>query len=75
MQLPNAHYVVQALMMTEGARQQLINTDASQSLSNNSFLPGGTPLKLCPASSSTDLFQITSAEVTKQPIYLYVYGQ
>lgn len=35
-------------------------------------LPGGTPMSLCPASKSTDLFNITSVEVTKQPIYMYV---
>jgi len=33
-------------------------------------LPGGTPLNLCAVSRSMDLFQITSVELSKQPLYL-----
>lgn len=36
-------------------------------------LPGGSPLSLCSVSRPTDLFQISSVELTKQPLYLYVY--
>ena len=35
-------------------------------------VPGGTPLSFCPQSSPTDLFNITYAEVTKQPLYMSV---
>ncbi|OQO14035.1 hypothetical protein B0A48_00911 [Cryoendolithus antarcticus] len=43
-------------------------------------LPGGTPLRLCPRSRSTDLYQIKSIEITKQPLYIeddflfHIYG-
>lgn len=35
-------------------------------------LPGGTPISLCKESSSTDLFNITSVELVRQPVYMYV---
>jgi hypothetical protein len=35
-------------------------------------VPGGTPLSFCEVSRSTDLFDITSVELTKQPLYMYV---
>ena len=47
--------------------------DISESLiSHPRELPGGSPFSLCKESSSTDFFNISSVEVTHQPIYMYV---
>ncbi|KAI4866794.1 hypothetical protein F4820DRAFT_446670 [Hypoxylon rubiginosum] len=43
-------------------------------------IPGGTPFSFCEASRPTDLFEITSVELTQQPVYIddeftvHVYG-
>ncbi|KAK3318080.1 hypothetical protein B0H66DRAFT_621771 [Apodospora peruviana] len=33
-------------------------------------VPGGTPFRFCHVSSPTDLFNITSVELTRQPVYI-----
>ena len=35
-------------------------------------LPGGTPMSLCNESSPTDLFNVSSVQLSKQPLYMYV---
>ncbi|KAK6419603.1 Phosphatidylglycerol/phosphatidylinositol transfer protein [Oleoguttula sp. CCFEE 5521] len=43
-------------------------------------IPGGTPLRLCPQSHPTDLFQIDSIDITANPVYIeddflfHIYG-
>ena len=41
-------------------------------LSLDADIPGGSPLGFCDVSGSTDLFQISSVEITKQPVYMFV---
>lgn len=59
-----------------GLQKTLFAEHQSSKLSSNPDslkveLPGGSPLSLCEVSRPTDLFNITSVEVTKQPIYMY----
>jgi hypothetical protein len=53
--------------------QKILGNEASVS---NSFgateLPGGSPFSLCEVSRPTDLFEITSVELTQQPVYMCV---
>lgn len=55
----------------------LLDTRSSQkplssgtSLLHASQIPGRTPLRLCPESRDSDLFQISSAIIDRQPVYM-----
>ncbi|KAI2629984.1 hypothetical protein GGR54DRAFT_587226 [Hypoxylon sp. NC1633] len=49
-------------------------------LSSRAEIPGGSPFSFCDVSRSTDLFNITSVELTRQPVYIddeftvHIYG-
>ena len=76
MRLLGLEGVVQALSMFPHPQKTLGDDiqpdDRSDMRSFKAGLPGGSPLQLCEVSRPTDLFGITSVELTKQPIYMYV---
>lgn len=41
-------------------------------LPSQAEIPGGSPFSFCEVSRSTDLFNISSVELTRQPVYMYV---
>ncbi|KAI0191646.1 hypothetical protein F4808DRAFT_443680 [Astrocystis sublimbata] len=65
--------------------QTPLTSSLSKTQHHDSFsrpeLPGGSPFSLCDVSRPTDLFQIDSIEVTKQPVYIedvftfHLYGE
>ncbi|KAH8165903.1 hypothetical protein CIB48_g2344 [Xylaria polymorpha] len=58
-----------------------LQTHRSHHLFSRPELPGGSPFSLCDVSQPTDLFQVASIELTKQPIYIedvfqfHLYGE
>lgn len=61
-----------ALSLTPALQKPLTNGILQDSFSRGADLPGGSPFSLCQASQPTDLFDIQSVELTKQPVYMYV---
>jgi hypothetical protein len=59
--------IFQTLLPDDGIRNHI----SQELISEPPELPGGSPFSLCKASSSTDLFNISSVEITHQPIYMY----
>ncbi|KAH9904473.1 hypothetical protein F4778DRAFT_732605 [Xylariomycetidae sp. FL2044] len=85
MQLPLFHDILRALPVTWDFSSQKPLTssglsDASPALLPYPELPGGSPFSLCEVSRPTDLFNITSVEITKRPVYIeddfliHIYG-
>lgn len=69
------NHTMRTPMLVDATRALSVSSAIQQRLGGQlSFhdLPGGTPFSLCPVSSSTDLFDTTSIELTKQPVYLCV---
>jgi hypothetical protein len=49
-------------------------SDVSTSqLAENPELPGGSPMSLCKESSPSDLFKVSSVELSRQPLYMCVH--
>jgi len=74
MRLPSLADAVRALSFSPRQQKPLggghDDSLSSLRLEERPELPGGTPISLCKASSPSDLFQVTSVELTKQPLYL-----
>ncbi|CAJ2504237.1 Uu.00g116310.m01.CDS01 [Anthostomella pinea] len=73
MRIPGLEYTARALSLSTGSQRPL-SDDPFRGVSDTRFLsrpelPGGTPLSLCEVSRPTDLYNITSVEVTQQPIH------
>ncbi|KAL2205968.1 hypothetical protein CC79DRAFT_1322485 [Sarocladium strictum] len=67
---PGAGQVSRLLALLPGqAAQKPFNGEPS-SLATTNTIPGGTPLRLCPESRDTDLFQISLATIERQPVYI-----
>jgi len=78
MRMPLLADVVRALSFSPGLQKVLggghhndVSTSTSR-LAERSELPGGTPISHCKESSPTDLFNVSSVELTKQPLYMYI---
>lgn len=70
MRVPNLENAARALSMSFGFQQPIVNKGhANDSLSLRPDLPGGSPLSLCEVSQLTGIFQFTSVQITKQPLY------
>lgn len=72
------NYPLPALALFNGPQELLRGDDfgvPDGSVARNELkeLPGGSPLSLCPISSSTDLFQIDTIVVDRMPVHMSVF--
>ncbi|KAI5863771.1 hypothetical protein GGS23DRAFT_513425 [Durotheca rogersii] len=84
MRIPMLKDAAKALSLSPGLQKTLsggLSSGLSDALlSLKADIPGGSPFSFCEVSRSTDLFDITSVELTKQPVYIddefsvHIYG-
>ncbi|KAK7979807.1 hypothetical protein PG989_012264 [Apiospora arundinis] len=67
MRIPSFGEAARALRLLQGLQKPL---NSGISLASTANIPGGTPFTLCPESRSTDLFQISSVVIERQPVYI-----
>ncbi|KAI1371191.1 hypothetical protein F4677DRAFT_436223 [Hypoxylon crocopeplum] len=73
MRIPTLDDVARLLSISPGV-QKILGSESSSRLSAppslKAEIPGGTPFSFCEVSRPTDLFDITSVELTQQPVYI-----
>ncbi|KAI2473471.1 hypothetical protein F4781DRAFT_380433 [Annulohypoxylon bovei var. microspora] len=74
MRIPMLEDVVRSLSILPGFQKPL-TSESSSGLSEippslKVSIPGGSPFSFCEVSRPTDLFSITSVELTEQPVYI-----
>lgn len=76
MQIPLFKDATRALSLSPVFQNSLSGEPSSEiagtPLSSKDIEAGGSPLSFCEVSRSADLFNITSVELTQQPVYMYV---
>jgi hypothetical protein len=76
MRLPLLTDAVRALSFSPGPQKVFSGSHRDDvttlRLAERPELPGGTPMSLCSESSPTDLFNVSSVQLSKQPLYMYV---
>ncbi|KAI0884649.1 uncharacterized protein GGS22DRAFT_164033 [Annulohypoxylon maeteangense] len=73
MQIPMLKDPAKALSLFAGLQRPLtsvLSDGLSGAPSPSKIIPGGSPFSFCEVSRSTDLFQISSVELSEQPIHI-----
>jgi hypothetical protein len=69
---PGAGQISRLLALLPGHGPQKPFSGETLPALTNTVIPGGTPLRLCPESRDTDLFQVSFATIGRQPVYMSV---
>ena len=73
MRFPFVENAVRALSLSSEVQKPIGSILNDGSLHLKAELPGDSPFSLCEVSRPTDLFEIKSVQLSKQPIYMCVF--